>query len=133
MWRPPTPPAQPPSRAGPGGAESIALPLPPPGHYRFAVVGFKTLRPASTYDFTTWLAADPSPNDPATPSTAPGLVVAGDPKVVTPGDGVLLRLAWSGVADDGAYLGLVTYHDLTPADPQSPVGATLIRVVKGPG
>jgi hypothetical protein len=118
--------------AGPGAAESIALALPPPGSYRFAVVGFKTQNPTSRYDFTTWLGADPTPNDPASPSTAPGLVVAGDPKVVSPGDGIELPLAWSGVAADGTYLGLVTYHDQTPADPGAPVGATLIRVVRGP-
>jgi hypothetical protein len=118
--------------AGPGAAESIALALPPPGSYRFAVVGFKTQNPTSTYDFTTWLGADPTPNDPASPSTAPGLVVAGDPKVVTPGDRIELPVAWSGVAADGTYLGLVTYHDQTPADPGAPVGATLVRVVRGP-
>ena len=102
--------------AGPGATESIALALPPPGSYRFAVVGFKTQNPTSKYDFTTWLGADPTPNDPASPSTAPGLVVAGDPKVVSPGDGIELPLAWSGVAADGTYLGLVTYHDHTPAE-----------------
>jgi hypothetical protein len=119
--------------AGPGAAESLALALPPPGTYRFAVVGFKTQSPTSTFDFTTWLAADPTPDDPASPSTAPGLVVGGDPKAVVPGDTVELQLAWSGVDTDGTYLGLVTYHDQTPADPQSPVGFTIVRVVRGPG
>ncbi|MDQ1515438.1 MAG: hypothetical protein QOE80_1268 [Actinomycetota bacterium] len=119
--------------AGPGSEESIALMLPPPGTYRFAVVGFKTQSPASTFDFTTWLGADPTPDDPASPSTAPGLVVGGDPKVVTPGDAVELEVAWSSLPADGTYLGLVTYHDQIPPDPQAPVGSTLVRVVKGPG
>jgi subtilisin family serine protease len=118
--------------AGPGADESIALALPPPGSYRFAVVGFKTRSPASTYDFTTWLGADPTPDDPASPSTAPGLVVGGDPKAVSPGDGVELQLMWSGLAADGTYLGLVTYHDQTPVDPQTPAGVTLVRVVRAP-
>jgi hypothetical protein len=118
--------------AGPGAAESIALALPPPGSYRFAVVGFKTHSPSSTFDFTTWLGADPTPDDLASPSTAPGLMVGGDPKVVAPGDGLSLQLSWSGVGADGTYLGLVTYHDQTPPDPQKPVATTLVRVVKGP-
>jgi subtilisin family serine protease len=118
--------------AGPGAAESIALALPPPGSYRFAVVGFKTRPPSSTFDFTTWLGAEPSPNDPATPSTAPRLVVAAGPQPVSPGAGIALPLAWSGAAAEGTYFGLVTYHDQDPADPQAPAGATIIRLVRAP-
>jgi hypothetical protein len=118
--------------AGPGADESIAVALPPPGTYRFAVVGFKTQAP-STFDFTTWVGADPTPDDPASPSTTPGLTVGGDPKAVAPGDGVELQVAWSGLKADGIYLGLVTYHDQDPPDPQAPIGSTLVRVVKGPG
>jgi hypothetical protein len=106
--------------------------MPPPGTYRFAVVGFKTQSP-TIFDFTTWLGADPTPDDPASPSTTPGLVVGGDPKEVTPGDGLELQVGWSGVTDDGTYLGLVTYHDQNPVDPRSPVGMTLVRVVRGSG
>jgi Subtilase family/Fibronectin type-III domain/PA domain len=119
--------------AGPGSGESIAVALPAPGSYRFAVVGFKTAAPASTYDFTTWLGADPTPDDPASPSTTPGLTVGGDPKLVAAGDPVTLEFAWSRLTGDGTYLGLVTYHDQTPADPLSPIGATLIRLTKGGG
>ena len=118
--------------AGPGSNESVSLALPPPGSYRFAVVGFKTLQPTSTYDFTTWVGADPTPNDPATPSTAPGLVVAAGPRPVAAGDAVQLPLAWSGTTAEGTYFGLVTYHDQAPADPQAPIGATLIRLVRAP-
>ena len=117
--------------AGPGADESVAALLPAPGTYRLAVVGFKTQSPSSTFDFTTWLGADPSPDDPADPSTGPGLVVGGDPAVVTPGEAVELQLGWSGVETDGTYLGLVTYHDQVPAEPRLPAGLTLVRVVRG--
>jgi hypothetical protein len=119
--------------AGPGAMESIALALPPAGSYRFAVVGFKSQKPSSTYDFTTWIGADPTPDDPASPSTTPGLSVGGDPKDVTAGEGLDLSVTWSGLTADGTYYGLVTYHDQTPADPQAPIAATLVRVVKPPG
>jgi hypothetical protein len=126
--------------AGPGSMESIALALPPTGSYRFAVVGFKTLgsstshpRGTSTFDITTWVGADPTPDDPASPSTTPGLVVGGDPEDVTAGEGLELQVTWSGVTADGTYYGLVTYHDQTPADPQAPIAATLVRVVRGGG
>jgi len=115
--------------AGPGAMESIAVPLPAAGRYRFAVVGFKTRTP-STFDFTTWVGADPTPDDPASPSTAPGLTVGGEPQDVTAGEALNLSVAWSGLDNDGTYYGLVTYHDQTPADPQAPVAATLIRVVR---
>jgi hypothetical protein len=52
---------------------------------------------------------------------------------VAPGDRVALEVTWSRLTGDGTYLGLVTYHDQTPADPGAPVGATLIRVVKRGG
>jgi hypothetical protein len=119
--------------AGPGAMESIALALPPAASYRFAVVGFKTQKPSSTYDFTTWIGADPTPDDPASPSTTPGLTVGGDPEDVTAGEGLDLSVTWSDVTADGTYYGLVTYHDQTPADPQAPIAATLVRVVRGGG
>jgi hypothetical protein len=126
--------------AGPGSMESIALAFPPAGSYRFAVVGFKTLgsstslpRGTSTYDFTTWIGADPTPDDPASPSTTPGLTVGGEPEAVIAGEGFDLSVAWSGLNADGTYYGLVTYHDQTPADPQAPIAATLVRVVRGAG
>ena len=118
---------------GPGSTESIALALPPAGSYRFAVVGFKTQKPSSTYNFTTWIGADPTPDDPASPSTTPGLTVGGEPNEVTAGQGFDLSVAWSGLNVAGIYYGLVTYHDQTPADPRTPIAATLIRVVRGGG
>ncbi len=95
------------------------------------MVGFKTSDPAATYDFTTWLGSDPSPDDPTSPSTTPGFAVGGDPREVAPGERLELGLAWSGIEAAGTYFGVVTYHDQTPADPQSPVGATLVRVIRG--
>ena len=119
--------------AGPQSTESIALANPAPGTYRFAVVGFKTPNPSAGYDFTTWLGSDPTPDDPASPSTAPGFAVEGDADEVAPGDRLDLRLSWSGLEAAGTYLGVVTYHDQTPADPQSPIATTLIRVMRGGG
>jgi subtilisin family serine protease len=116
--------------AGPGAIESIALARPPAGSYRFAVVGFKTQTP-STFDFTTWFGADPTPDDPASPSTTPGFTVGGEPGAVTAGDAIDLALAWSRIETPGTYYGLVTYHDQNPADPQGPIAATLIRVTRG--
>jgi subtilisin family serine protease len=118
--------------AGPGAAESIALALPPPGAYRFVVTGFKTKDPVSTFDFTTWLTADSSPNDPSTPSTVPGLAVGGNPQRVTPGGSATFRLEWLGASADATYFGLVTFHDSTPPDPLRPVAATLVRIIKSP-
>jgi subtilisin family serine protease len=113
-------------------AESIAVPLPPPGSYRLAVVGFKTMDPVTTYDFSTWLVSDPSPDDPSTPSSAPGLAVTGDPQAVTPGGLATLQLEWSGMDADGTYLGLVTYYDSAAPDPRLPLTASLVRIVKAP-
>ena len=114
--------------AGPLSTESIAVANPAPGRYRFAVVGFKTPQPAAGYDFTTWLGSDPTPDDPASPSTAPGFAVEGDADEVAPGESRDLRLIWSGLDVAGTYFGVVTYHDHAPADPQAPIAATLIRV-----
>jgi len=116
---------------GPGATESIARARPEPGSYRFAVVGFRAREPASTYDFTVWIGADPTPDDPASPSTTPGIAVGGDAADVHPGDTVGLKVTWSDLTADGTWYGLVTYHDQTPVDPQAPIGATLVRIVKG--
>jgi subtilisin family serine protease len=120
------------SSADADAAESIAVPLPPPGSYRLAVVGFKTKDPVTTYDFSTWLVTDPSPDDPSTPSSAPGLAATGDPKSVTPGGSATVQLEWTGVDADGVYLGLVTYYDSAAPDPRQPTTASLVRIVKAP-
>jgi subtilisin family serine protease len=118
---------------GPGADESIARAGPQPGHYRFAVLGFQTVEPTSAYDFTLWVGSDPAPDDAASPTGAPGLVVGGEPAGVAAGDRAELQVAWSGLTAAGIYYGLVTYHDQSPPDPRSAIGATLVRVVRGPG
>jgi subtilisin family serine protease len=110
--------------------ESIAIPRPAPGAYRFSVVGFKTKDPVSTYDFTSWVGADPTPDDPATPSSAPGLEVRGDPRRVVFGEEVALELVWSRLPADGVYLGLVTFHDSAAPDPADAKALTLVRITK---
>jgi hypothetical protein len=112
--------------------ESIAVPRPAAGAYRFSVVGFKTKDPVSTYDFTSWVGADPTPDDPTTPSSAPGLEVRGDPRSVDFGQEVELELVWSGLPADGVYLGLVTFHDSAAPDPADPKALTLVRITKRP-
>lgn len=111
--------------------EAVAIPLPSPGSYRFTVVGFKTKDPVSVYDFTTWLAADSSPDDPTSPSTVPGVAVTGDPKSVAPGEPATLTFEWSGIPADGVYLGLATFHDSGP-DPLHPVAQSIVRISKAP-
>jgi Bacterial pre-peptidase C-terminal domain. len=110
--------------------ESIAIPGPAPGAYRFSVVGFKTKDPVSTYDFTSWVGADPTPDDPSTPSSAPGLEVRGDPRPVVFGEEVALELVWSGLLADGVYLGMVTFHDSAVPDPTDAKAITLVRITK---
>jgi hypothetical protein len=112
--------------------ESIVIPRPDAGAYRFAVVGFKAKDPVTTYDFTSWVGADPSPDDPTTPSSAPGLEVRGDPRSVGLGEEVALELVWSGLPADGVYLGLVTFHDSAAPDPADPKALTLVRITKRP-
>ena len=112
--------------------ESIVIPRPDAGAYRFAVVGFKAKDPVTTYDFTSWVGADPAPDDPTTPSSAPGLEVRGDPRPVGLGEEVALELVWSGLPADGVYLGLVTFHDSTAPDPADPKALTLVRITKRP-
>jgi subtilisin family serine protease len=123
---------QPESSASASADESISIPLPAAGKYRFVVVGFATANP-STFDFTTWLTNDPSPDDPADP---PAITVTGDPVAVTPGSAADLTLNWSGVDAPGTYLGLITYHDgspatLPPADPNNLIGYSVVRITRG--
>ncbi|MGH9002723.1 MAG: pre-peptidase C-terminal domain-containing protein, partial [Acidimicrobiia bacterium] len=86
--------------------EAITAVVPEPGRYRFAVFGFTTQDPTSSYDFTSWLVDDPTPDDPADP---PGMAVTGDPVRVAEGDRVSLELRWSGVPRGVSY-GVVGYR-----------------------
>jgi subtilisin family serine protease len=86
--------------------ESITYgPLPAAGKYAVAVVGYATRPGGSVYDLSTWVVADPSPDD---PSNAPGISVSD--RTVTAGVPTSLALSWSGVDAPGTYLGVVTYH-----------------------
>src|SRR4051794_2308253 len=55
-----------------GSAEDVTLPLPAGGSYAVAVVGWKTVAGGSTYDLSTWVVNDASPDD---PSNTPGISV----------------------------------------------------------
>ena len=112
--------------------ESIAIVSPAAGAYRFSVVGFKTRDPVTTYDFTSWVGADPTPDDPATPPSEPGVEVRGDPRPVGLGEEVALELAWTRLVADGVYLGLVTFHDSAAPDPAVPKAVTLVRITRRP-
>ncbi len=96
------------------------------------MVGFATRTPSSTYDFTTWLGSDPSPDDPTTPSAAPGFAAAGDRSGVTSGSDVAFALEWSGLAEAGAYFGLVSFYDSGVPDAPVPVARTLVRITRVP-
>lgn len=125
--------AEPVAESADGDAEeAIALLRPRPGTYRFSVVGFRVGEPTSTYDFASWVLADPAPDDPATPAGAPGIAVRGDPVAVARGEEAAVTLEWSGVGDNGTYLGLVTWHDGTVPDPAKPVAVSVLRLARSP-
>jgi hypothetical protein len=113
--------------AGPTATETIQYPFPDPGNYLFVVVGFQTKSPATTYDFTTWLTNDPSPDDPSNP---PAITVTGDPVSVTLGHAATLTLNWFGVAANGTYYGLATYHDAATPTSANQIGYTVVRLTK---
>ncbi|HWT25961.1 MAG TPA: S8 family serine peptidase, partial [Solirubrobacteraceae bacterium] len=105
--------------------ENVLVPLPRPGEYVYAVLGFSTRDPVSTYDFTTWVVDDPQPDDPAPP---PGLVVSGDPVATQAGEPATFSVDWSGLTEPGTYLGLVTYHDSAEPTRENVRGASLVRL-----
>ena len=100
--------------------EQITIRAPAPGDYRFVVLGFDTRDPVSTYDLTLWVVNDSTPNE------APGLVLAGGPVPVKPGDGVTFALEWSQLAGTGVVRGLVLWHRDEPGT--EPIAATLVRI-----
>jgi subtilisin family serine protease len=107
--------------------EKVSIPDPPAGRYGIAVVGFTTKTPNSVYDLTDWVVADASPDD---PSNAPGLAVVGDPASVSLGCTPALRLQWSGVAADGLYLGVVTYHSAAAPTAATEKATTIVELTK---
>jgi hypothetical protein len=101
--------------------EGVTEVQPPAGHYRFVVVGYTTHDP-STYDWTTWLLADPTGDDLA---GGPAMAATGDPFTVTPGQTVQPTLEWSNVLQKGLYLGLVSYNDGT-----GEIGTSVVELTK---
>ena len=90
-----------------GSGESIIWTDPEPGAYRFAVRGFDA-NPLATFDLTTWLITDPSP-DMLSDGPGPGLQVTGDPLTAIPGGVADLTVEWNGLEEPGVYLGLIRY------------------------
>jgi hypothetical protein len=100
--------------------------MPDAGHYRFVIVGFTTREP-STYDFSTWLVTDATPDD---PSGGPGIAVTGDPFSVGIGQTVDATLAYSGVDRKGLYLGLATFHDSSSPTAENTRAASVVELNK---
>jgi hypothetical protein len=99
-------------------AELVVARRPEAGRYVIAVVGWATAGP-TTYDLTTWRLGD----------GAPTLQVTGMPEAVDLGARPPLELAWSGVAEPGTYLGLVSYGRDGAALPPS----TLVQLTRTAG
>ena len=106
--------------------EGVTEVSPAAGHYRFVVVGFATSSP-STYDFTTWLLNDTTPDD---PSGGPGISVTGDPFNVSVGQSVQATLNYAGVDHKGLYLGLATFHDSPSPNPGNVKASSVIELTK---
>ena len=103
------------------------MPDPEPGRYGVEIVGFATRTPVSTFDLTTWIVSDTTPDE--EPGDGPALKVSGEPATVATADEVDLDLDWSNVKAKGTYMGVVTYHDgATPADDR--LGSTIVELVK---
>jgi hypothetical protein len=113
--------------ATPAPGEFAAVTMPPPGAYRFSVVGFATYPPASSYDFATWTVADATPDDPA---DKPGLTVTGDPIEVQAAGQGSFTVEWSDAEADGRYLGIAAFYD-TPT-PDTPFASSVVVLDKGP-
>ena len=105
----------------------VTITDPDPGDYLWVVVGFTTAEPNSVYDFSSWVVADPSPDNPA---NAPGLTVSGDPIQVQAGGAAQLSLDWSGVTGPGRYLGVVTYHDAATPSAANRIGHSLVWLTR---
>jgi subtilisin family serine protease len=107
--------------------EKITELLPAAGAYRFAVVGFTTRSPSTTYDFSTWVVDDGSPDDVA---NAPGIAITGDPFSVTTGALATGRLEYSNVDKKGLYLGVATFHASASPTLSNVVGKSVVELTK---
>ncbi|HYH51955.1 MAG TPA: S8 family serine peptidase [Acidimicrobiia bacterium] len=108
--------------------ETVLVFSPSPGSYRISVRGFNAF-PTATFDLTTWLLDDPSP-DVLTDPPGPGLEVGGDPVTVTPGGVATLDFRWTGLDEPGVYVGLVTFHDTPAPNPGDVFGETVVVITR---
>jgi hypothetical protein len=109
-------------------AESVLLLPPDPGAYRISVRGFSAV-PVATFDLTTWLLADPTP-DVASDPPGPGLQVSGDPVAVTVGGTAGLDVEWTGLDEPGVYVGLITFHDTAIPRPRRPLTELVVAITR---
>jgi hypothetical protein len=108
--------------------EGLFLFDPEPGAYRISVRGFNAT-PAATFDLTTWVLADPTPDVLSDP-IGPGFRIGGDPAPATPGGTAILDLEWAGLDGPGVYVGLITLHDTADPATSGPVWETVVAVTR---
>ena len=108
--------------------EALFLLDPSPGAYRVSVRGVSA-DPVATFDLTTWVLDDTTPDVLSDP-LAPGLQVVGDPVPVTVGGLGTLALEWVGLDEPGVYLGFVTFHDTAVPNPTDPLGEMVVAITR---
>ncbi|MGH9008781.1 MAG: S8 family serine peptidase, partial [Acidimicrobiia bacterium] len=101
---------------------------PSPGAYRISVRGVSA-DPVATFDLTTWVLDDTTPDLLSDP-LVPGLQVVGDPVPVTVGGVGTLELGWAGLDEPGVYLGFVTFHDTAVPNPNDPLGEMVVAITR---
>jgi hypothetical protein len=108
--------------------EALFLLDPDPGAYRISVRGVSA-DPVATFDLTTWVLDDMTPDVLSDP-LVPGLQVIGDPVPVTVGGLGTLQLEWVGLDEPGVYLGFVTFHNAAVPDPNNPLGEMVVAITR---
>ncbi|MEW6476461.1 MAG: S8 family serine peptidase [Actinomycetota bacterium] len=111
-----------------GAQEASLLVSPPAGAYRLSVRGISA-NPVATFDLTTWLLDDASPDVLTDPAGA-GLRIGGDPVPVTAGGTGTLDLEWAGLDRPGVYLGFVTFHDTPVPRPNDPIAEMVVAITR---
>ena len=119
------------SSAFSGGGESVGVAHPPAALYRVLVHGVDPADPVGTYDFTTWIIADSSPDDLSSP-IGPALQVTGDPRAVQPGDTVTFDLKFARLSTPGIHLGIVTFYDTATPTPGRELSQRIIEFSYNP-
>lgn len=106
--------------------EAVLVLTPGAGAYRVSVRGFSA-HPVATFDLTTWVINDPTPDVLSDPP-GPGLQIGGDPVPVTIGGLGTLEMEWAGLDGPGVYLGLVTFHSTAVPIPNDVLGETIVAI-----